>query len=124
MTDKKFDIRKIPLEELMHVSAGKVLGVFEDKDCHELGTNRILVVTEQNGSIYTHRVGTNGMSAGSQVIRRKPKLKGRVLYRGVNEETLQVSGSDMTEEQFKQTHKNLVFIRIITEIPELPVEEV
>lgn len=121
MTDTTFDIRKVPVEDLQHCGNGVILGVFDDTSCLNGSEDRVLVVMRGPG-VFTIRVSPKGEQDGFQVIRCKPKLKGRVLYHS-SDGTVHVSCLDYTETEFKE-HGNGKFIRIITEIKELPVEEV
>ena len=129
MSNETLDIRKIPVSELQTRDGTDVLGVYDDPVQSELGCGRVVIVAKTlTGSVVTFRVSTEGLrlsrpTACQSDILRKKQLKGRVLYRNGSGNFL-VSPDGWTESDFKCQFSSLTFIRILTEVPELPAEEV
>jgi hypothetical protein len=127
--DTSLDIRKVPVAELQTRDGTDVLGVYDDPVPSELGCGRVVIVAKTlTGSVVTFRVSTEGLRLScrsvcqSDIIRKK-QLKGRVLYHCAH--GYRVTDLIFTERQFKDmwpTERQ--FIRILTEVPELPTEEV
>jgi hypothetical protein len=129
------DIRKVPVSELQTRDGGEVLGVFDNTKENESSMWRCLVVMKlEDGGLDSVTMSTAGRvwsdrETAFDIIRKK-QLKGRVLYK--QHGSYHISDDSWTEEDFVKTcctnsyptASNPQFIRILTEVPELPTEEV
>ena len=127
------DIRKIPVSELQTRDGREVLGVFE---CHLHRPGTVLVIVRQASGLadsilaqYSGKFITGDLTSNNDIIRKK-QLKGRVLYREYGRGgRLAVTDKEYTEAEFKDSYTSdgiqiRGFVRILTEVPELPTEEV
>jgi hypothetical protein len=125
----ELDIRKVPVSELQTRAGEEVLFVAEDlSESGRYPYSRVVVVVRLgDGAVFLHRVGVDGRGAYSDIdvpdIIRKKQLKGRVLYIGVDGKHY-ITDYCYTKENFTTFFTLEKFIRILTEVPELPTEEV
>jgi hypothetical protein len=124
--DTSLDIRKIPVSELQFGRV-EVLQVLDDVSWTEDSFYRCFVIgrkTEGQKSLCSFFTDVHGNTAGGKErIIRKKQLKGRVLYRNTSG-GIDISCNCFTEAEFKEQCSKWVFIRILTEVPELPTEEI
>jgi hypothetical protein len=128
--DTSLDIRKVPVSELQTRDGREVLGVFDNTREGEASTYRCLVIMKlEDGGIDSLTMSTAGRVWGDKEtafdIIRKKQLKGRVLYKKFGH--YYITDSCWTKDEFVvefPATPNLTFIRILTEVPELPTEEV
>lgn len=117
------DITKVPVEKLQTRRGDRVIALHEGK------YNRLVVIEDpSSGRLFAvtnvNRDGT-GPYCHDLDIGVKTELKGRVLYKDTYTGKFDVTSDSYTQSEFTAgCLPTLQFIRIVTEIKELPVEEV
>jgi hypothetical protein len=129
--DTSLDIRKVPVSELQTRQGCEVLGIFKEEHPQYLPCYVVARTKEGLSAFHTDVDGRLSVSKETCAdIIRKKQLKGRVLY--TQHGSYHISDDSWTEEDFVRecctnsypTASNPQFIRILTEVPELPTEEV